>query len=114
MNKTRFEKRKIRQRRVRAKVRGTSEKPRLAVFKSNTAIYVQLIDDMKSITLVSSDSRKMKGSTLTERAKEVGAEIAKLAKEKKVEAVVFDRGGFTYTGVVKVLADSARENGLKF
>lgn len=114
MNKTRSEKRKIRQRRVRAKVKGTSLKPRLAIFKSNTAIYAQVIDDEKGITIVSFDSRKAKGKTLTENAKEVGTEIAKLAQDKKVKEVVFDRGGFTYTGVIKALAEAAREGGLKF
>ena len=114
MSKTRLEKRKTRQRRVRAKVRGTSERPRLAVFKSNTAIYAQVIDDEKNATIVACDSRKANGKTLTEKAQETGKEIAKLAVDKKVEKVVFDRGGFTYTGVVKALADSAREGGLKF
>jgi len=114
MTKTRREKRIMRHKRVRAKVRGTSEMPRLSVFKSNTAIYAQVIDDTKSETIVSSDSRKAKGKTLTEKAKEVGSEIAKLAKAKNIDKVVFDRGGYLFTGVVKSLAEGAREGGLKF
>jgi large subunit ribosomal protein L18 len=114
MNKTRSERRKLRQRRVRARVQGTSDKPRLAVYKSNTAIYAQLIDDQKGVTIVACDSRKVKGDKLAEKAKETGKNVAKLALDKKIKEVVFDRGGFTYTGVVKALADSAREAGLKF
>lgn len=104
----------MRHRRVRARVKGTADMPRLSVFKSNTAIYGQVIDDDKAVTIVSADSRKSKGKTLTEKAKEVGLEIAKLAKAKKIDKVVFDRGGYTFTGVVKALAESAREGGLKF
>jgi large subunit ribosomal protein L18 len=114
MNKTRQERRKVRQKRVRSKVQGTSDRPRLSVFKSNTAIYAQVIDDEKGVTVVSADSRKSKGANLTEKAKETGLEIAKLAKAKKVEAVVFDRAGYTFIGVVKALAEGAREGGLKF
>lgn len=114
MKKTRNEKRKLRQRRVRAKIVGTTEKPRLSVFKSNTALYAQIVDDSKGETLAAFDSRKLTGKTMTEKAKEVGTEIAKLAKAKKIETVIFDRGGYTYTGTVKVLADGAREGGLKF
>lgn len=112
--KTRTERRKIRQRRVRTKVQGTSDKPRLSVFKSNTAVYAQLIDDVKGETLLSFDSRKAKSKTLSEKATEVGAEIAKLAKDKKIETVVFDRAGYRYTGVIKNLAEEARKGGLKF
>ena len=114
MNKTRNERRKIRQKRVRSKVHGTSDKPRLSVFKSNTEVYAQIIDDDKGITISAFDSRKIKGKTLSEKAIEVGKEIAKLAKEKKVDKVVFDRGGYVFTGVVKNLAEGAREGGLKF
>jgi len=90
---------------IRAKISGTKERPRLSVFKSNTAIYAQVINDDEGVTLASA-----KGSD----AKKVGSEVAKLAKSKKVEEVVFDRGGYIYTGKVKVLAESAREAGLKF
>lgn len=114
MTKTREQRRKSRQRRVRAKVQGTSDKPRLSVFKSNTAIYAQLIDDAKAVTIGAFDSRKSKAKTLSEKATEVGTEIAKIAKSKKIESVVFDRAGYQYTGVVKNLAEAAREGGLKF
>jgi len=114
MIKTRLERRIVRHNRVRAKIQGTSERPRLSVFKSNTAIYAQIIDDEKAVTLAAYDSRKSKGKTLSDKAVEVGTEIAKLAKAKKVEAVVFDRGGYVFTGVVKKLAEGARAGGLKF
>ena len=101
--------------RIRASVMGTQERPRLAVFRSNKFIYAQLIDDDKSITLTSaSDITDKKGKTKTERAQKVGADLAKKAKDLKIEAVVFDRGGFNYTGRVKALAEAAREGGLKF
>lgn len=90
---------------IRAKISGTSERPRFSVFKSNTAVYAQLIDDDKGVTLVAS-----KGTD----AKKVGTDIAKLAEGKKIKSVVFDRGGYIYTGKVKLLADAAREGGLKF
>ena len=99
--------------RLRHKVSGTAARPRLAVFKSNTAIYAQLIDDTTGKTLASADSRKEKGTQL-EAAKTVGVAIAKQAAEHKITEVVFDRGGFQYMGVVAALADAAREGGLKF
>lgn len=102
-----------RHRRVRGSVSGTAEKPRLAVFRSNHAIYAQVIDDTAGATIASASSLKEKGS-LTEKARVVGAAVAAAAKAKGVEAVVFDRGGFKYTGSIKMLADSAREGGLKF
>lgn len=94
-----------RRKRIRAKVSGTAERPRLSVYKSNMAIYAQIIDDEKAITLVSAKGRD---------AAKVGSEIGALAKSKKINTVVFDRGGYIYTGKVKKLADSAREAGLKF
>lgn len=100
--------------RLRAKVAGTKEVPRLSVFRSNTHISAQLIDDTAGVTLVSASDKGAKGKTKTDRAKEVGAAIAKKAQEKKIEKVVFDRGGFLYKGRVKALADGAREGGLKF
>lgn len=100
--------------RIRAKVSGTSSVPRLAVFKSNTSISAQIIDDTKGITIVSAHSREVKGKGLKEKSVLVGKLIADKAKEKKVVSVVFDRGGFIYTGNVKALADGAREGGLKF
>ena len=103
-----------RHKKIRAKVFGTSEKPRLSVFKSNKYIYGQLINDDKAETILSLSSMKVKGKTFMERCTETGKEIAKLAKTKKIEAVVFDRGGFKYVGRVKAFADGAREGGLKF
>ena len=111
------EKRYRRHKRVRAKVFGTASVPRLCVFRSAKHIYAQLIDDEKSKTLVSvrdRELRKKKGQTKMEQAKEVGKLIAKKALAKKIEKVVFDRGGYTYHGRVKALAEGAREGGLKF
>ena len=104
------EKRKLR---VRGKVFGTSQKPRLSVFRSNKNIRAQLIDDENRVTLVSAESTSHKGKTKTEVASEVGKELAKKALEKKIKSVVFDRSGYRYHGRVKALADGAREGGLK-
>lgn len=100
--------------RIRAKVSGTATRPRLAVFKSNRSLYIQLIDDENSATLFAADSRKAKGKTPTEKAIDLGKQVAEAAKKKKIEAIVFDRGGFKYQGVIAALADSAREGGLVF
>lgn len=111
---TKMEKRFRVKRRIRAKVIGTTDRPRLAVFRSNSRIYVQLIDDTTSKTLASaSDIKTSKGSPM-ERSKEVGKLIALNAKKAGITKVVFDRGGFKYTGRIKQLADSAREGGLIF
>ena len=99
--------------RIRAKVTGTSETPRLTVFKSNLAIYAQLIDDKKGVTLASASSIKNKEKGI-EAAKKVGVELAKLAKEKKITACAFDRNSYKYHGAIKALADACREAGLKF
>ena len=102
--------------RVRSKVSGTPERPRLCVFRSNANISVQLIDDTKGVTLASAGSVELKlpnGGNI-EAAKAVGTEIAKLAKKVKIDSVVFDRGGYLYHGRVKALAEAAREAGLKF
>jgi large subunit ribosomal protein L18 len=104
--------RALRHKRIRAKVAGTATRPRLAVFKSNTAVYAQLIDDEQAKTLGAADSRQEKGSRL-ESAKAVGAAIAKQAADLKVTEVVFDRGGFQYQGIIAAVAESAREAGLK-
>ena len=88
--------------RIRSKVVGTSNRPRLSVYKSTKAIYVQAIDDEKMVTIAASDSRKAKGKTPLERAKETGMDIAKKVSEKKIKEVVFDRGGFEYKGKIKV------------
>jgi len=106
-----FERRRAR---IRAKVNGTAERPRLAIFKSHRYIYAQLIDDEKGHTLASADSRKMKGAKPVDRAKEVGVEIAKKAKAVKIVKVVFDRGGYLYRGMIAMVADSARAGGLEF
>ena len=106
-------KRMRRHSRIRAKVSGTAMCPRLCVSKSNTHIRAQLIDDDAGVTLAYASSETLKG-TKTECAKKIGASIAKQAQQKGVNEVVFDRGGFIYTGVVKAVADSAREAGLKF
>ncbi len=105
-----------RHKRVRTKVSGTSERPRLSVFRSNANISVQVIDDTKGTTLVSASSVDMKlenGGNI-EAAKAVGAEIAARAKKAKIKKVVFDRGGYIYHGRVKALAEAAREAGLEF
>jgi large subunit ribosomal protein L18 len=104
--------------RIRAKVAGTPERPRLAVFKSNRYLYAQIIDDSKGVTLAHVTSIPSKGGkksgTPTEAASLIGTTIAKQAIEKGVKQVVFDRGGFLYTGKVKLLADAARAGGLTF
>lgn len=103
--------------RVRRKISGTAECPRLCVYRSNTNIYVQIIDDVAGNTLVSCSTLDKEIKTKhanKEAAKEVGTLIAKKAAEKNIEKVVFDRGGYIYHGVVKELAEAAREGGLKF
>ena len=100
--------------RIRAKISGTSERPRLAVFRSNKFIYAQIIDDTKGHTLVATDSQLSKAKTPIEKAREVGIEIAKMAKTAGITRIVFDRGGYLYTGKIKVIADAAREGGLEF
>ena len=103
---------------IRKKVSGTSEKPRLAVFRSNKQIYAQLIDDVagNTITAASSKDKSLEGKKVTklEQATIVGKLIADSAKTAGIDTVVFDRGGFLYHGRIKALADSAREAGLKF
>jgi large subunit ribosomal protein L18 len=113
-SKVKIEKRIRRRKRIRAKVFGTAKKPRLSVFKSNKYLSAQLIDDEKGTTLVSESSVKAKGKNNTEKSKSTGLELAKKAKVKKITDVVFDRGGYIYTGKVKALAEGAREGGLKF
>lgn len=100
--------------RIRAKISGTEARPRLAVFRSNRFVYAQLINDDAGNTIAAVDSRKVKADTSLEAAKAVGAEIAKKAKAAKVEAVVFDRGGFQFQGAIAAVAEGAREGGLKF
>lgn len=106
----------VRKVRVRARVNGSSERPRLSVFKSNQHIYAQIINDEVGKTLVAASDYEVKSGKrfFSEKAKEVGAIIAKKAKENKIDKVVFDRGGNKYHGIIKSLADGAREGGLKF
>ena len=106
----------MRHKRVRKNISGTSEMPRLNVFRSNTQIYAQIINDETGTTLASSSSvqLKIKNGGNIEGAKLVGADIAKKAKEANISQVVFDRGGYQYHGRVEALADAARENGLEF
>ena len=113
---SRNEARVARHKRVRDKVYGTKDIPRLNVFRSAKNITVQLIDDENGNTLVSASSMelKLKNGGNIEAAKQVGAEIAKKAKKAKITKVVFDRGGYSYHGRVEALADAARENGLEF
>lgn len=110
-----LEKRNKIKRRVRGKISGSAELPRLSVYKSNKEIYAQLIDDKKGETLASASSRVLnaKGNK-TEISVEVGKAIAEKAKAVGIESIVFDRNGFVYHGRVKALADGAREGGLKF
>ena len=115
-NVSRNEQRKTRHARVRNKVVGTEECPRLNVFRSNSHIFAQIINDEKGTTLVSSSSveLKIKNGGNVEGAKLVGKDIAEKAKKAGITKVVFDRGGYLYQGRVEALADAARENGLEF
>ena len=110
--------RKSRHERVRNKVSGTAEAPRLNVFRSNSNIFAQIIDDSKGVTLVSASSidkeLSLENGGNIEAATKVGELIAKRAKKAKITKVVFDRGGYLYHGRVKALAEAARENGLEF
>jgi large subunit ribosomal protein L18 len=107
MNTSKQKQQKIerRHKKIRSTLSGTAERPRLSVFKSHKYLYVQLIDDVKGHTLAQANS---------DDAKTIGVEIAKKAKALKIEKVVFDRGGYLYTGKIKAIADSAREGGLQF
>ncbi len=110
-------KKQFRARRTRAKISGSAARPRLSVFRSNSHIYAQLIDDVKSVTLASASDLSLKGAekkTKTERAKMVGLDLAKQAQASKILEAVFDKGSYKYHGIIKSLADGAREGGLKF
>jgi large subunit ribosomal protein L18 len=110
---TKREARVRRHARVRKRVTGSAERPRLAVYRSNRHIYAQLVDDGKAVTLAQASDREVSGATKTERAKAVGELIADRAKDAGVERVVFDRGGRLYHGRVAAVADGARERGLQ-
>eukprot|EP01156_Anaeramoeba_ignava_P006222 Anaeramoba_ignava/a348079_24.p5 GENE.a348079_24~~a348079_24.p5 ORF type:complete len:120 (-),score=14.38 a348079_24:641-1000(-) len=102
-----------RKRRVRGKISGCAEKPRLTVFKSNKYFYAQAIDDIAGITLASADSRALKLSVSRESVAQVAAKMAENLKAKNIETVVFDKNGYLYHGVVAAFADALRENGIK-
>ncbi len=117
MSKNKFERRLKVRVGIRRKISGTSTRPRLSVYRSNTAIYAQLIDDEKGVTILSASSRELEGSPKNynlDISKKVGMLVADKAKQTSIETVVFDRGGYLYHGNVKALADGAREAGLKF
>jgi len=117
MNRSKRDKKDKRTKRVRLKIRSTSSRPRLSVFRSNRLIYAQIIDDEKGNTILAASEKnlgeKMKGTRI-ERAKAVGLLLAKKAIAKKIKKVVFDRGRYKYHGRVKALAEGAREGGLLF
>jgi len=109
------QRRSRRRHKIQLIVRGTSERPRLVVYRSNASIYAQLIDDSKGFTIASSSSRNLESKAKkTELSKLTGKAIAEIAKEKGFKSVVFDRNGYLYHGRVKALADGAREAGLQF
>ncbi|HEY6881082.1 MAG TPA: 50S ribosomal protein L18 [Polyangiales bacterium] len=108
-----------RKRRIRKKVNGSAERPRVSVFRSSKHIYVQAIDDSKGVTLatvstLSTDLKSSLDGTKSDDAKAVGTQLAKVLKDKGIESIVFDRNGYLYHGRVKALAEGAREAGLKF
>jgi large subunit ribosomal protein L18 len=111
---------KKRKTRTRSKIMGTKKRPRLSVYRSNTYIYAQLIDDEKKQTLVAVSDKKLSGAgkkkeiSKTEKALLVGELLAKTAKKKKISSVVYDRGNYKYHGRIRALAESARKGGLKF
>lgn len=115
--KAKIVRKQFRARRIRAKMAGTEQRPRLSVFRSNQHIYAQLIDDAKGVTVASAgDLELLKGGkkTKTELAKNVGLALAKKAASVKIEKAIFDKGPYKYHGIIKSLADGAREGGLKF
>ena len=114
MKLTKNQKRKRIHRRIRKKIQGTAERPRLSVFRSNKAIYVQLINDLEGTTIAAASSTEIAATgTKVEQAKAVGKKIAEKAGAENISSVVFDRAGYLYHGRVKALAEGAREGGLK-
>jgi large subunit ribosomal protein L18 len=107
--KKKTERRNKIRRRIRSTVKGTAERPRLSIFKSNKFTYLQLIDDLAGATVAAS-----KAETGVDNAKEAGADLAKIAQDKGINKVVFDRSGYKYHGIVKAAADAARDGGLDF
>lgn len=114
MNLSQSQKRIARHKRIRSRISGTAVCPRLAVYRSNAQIYAQLIDDVAGLTLASAHDMESKKGTKIELARSVGTEIAKKAQAAGIKTIVFDRGGFIYTGRVAALADAARQGGLIF
>lgn len=116
MTKTKQEARKIRRYRVRAKVSGTQSQPRLSIYRSNKHIYAQVINDEKANTILALSTKdlKIKNGSNKEAATKLGIELAKKIKTKKINSIVFDRGGYKYHGRVKALADACRAEGIKF
>ncbi len=116
MSKTKAQRRLRIKRGIRRKINGTNERPRLSVYKSNTSIYVQLIDDLAGNTLAQASSRELGdyNNATIEVSKNVGKKLAERASESGITSVIFDRNGYVYHGKVKALADGAREGGLKF
>ncbi len=112
--KTKIQRRNKIKTRIRGKISGTAARPRMTVFRSNKQIYVQLIDDLAGVTLVSTSSKGIEEGTKSEIAAKVGDNIAKKALEAGITEVVFDRNGYLFHGRVKSLADAARNGGLKF
>ena len=108
------EKRTRRHARIRAKIVGDGIRPRLTIYKSNKFVWAQVIDDTKGVTIASSTTKGLKGKNETERAYSAGEAIARLVLAKGINQVVFDRGGFIYTGRVRAFADGARKGGLNF
>jgi len=100
--------------RTRARIIGTAERPRLSIFRSNTRIYAQVIDDAQGVTLCAASDMAIKSGNKSERAKEVGSAVAKAMQEKGIKTCVFDRGGYLYHGRVKMLAEAVREAGIAF
>ncbi|MFU8813111.1 MAG: 50S ribosomal protein L18 [Balneolaceae bacterium] len=119
-NKIKKERRDKIRRRIKATIRGTAERPRLSIFKSNKHVYLQLINDRENVTVTSVSTKsadlkdELKDKTNLEAAKVIGAELAKVAKDQGIDKVVFDRSGYKYHGIVKAAADGAREGGLDF
>lgn len=117
MKMTKDQARRRRKIRIRKKIAGTADRPRLVVFRSNAHLYAQLVDDDNGVTIASSSTQTLEGEGMKANCKSataVGKDIASKAKDKKIETVVFDRNGFIYHGKIKAIADGAREGGLKF
>lgn len=119
MLKNKKQARKRRHRRIRARIKGTSERPRFSVFRSNRHVWAQLIDDKIGKTILSSSDKEIAGNKKNQnvnvsQGESVGGAIAKKAKEKKINSVLFDRGGYKYHGLIKAVAEGARKGGLKF